>query len=435
MGENEIYVSLDIGSSKIKVIIAEMANNRLNIIGVGDVPAQGIKKGIIIDIDKAVESIKKAISQAERMVGVEISQVIVGVVANQVSLLETRGIVAVNSDKPEITAEDVWNVMDAAQVVPLSAEREIISLIPDQFVVDGFDGITDPRGMSGIRLEMEGTLVTGSKTILHNTLRCVERAGLEITEIVLQPLAEAAISLTEDDKEFGTTLINIGAGTTTVSVFEQGKLIYTFTLPVGGDNVTKDLSLGLNTSTANAEKVKLEHGYAFYDEASADEVFAIDVIGSDQPQHFTQVEIADMIEARMEEIFILALDGLKQAGFNQLPGGFILTGGASGIPGALELAAKTLGGHVRLAMPDYIGVRDPAYTTSVGLIQYAYNLAEFDERDLSHETEPQDDENVSQTRAVKQAKPKKSENEKVTTKMKKLFLEHFLSKNIRYGKS
>jgi cell division protein FtsA len=421
MGENEIYVSLDIGSSKIKVIIAEMANNRLNIIGVGDVPAQGIKKGIIIDIDKAVESIKKAISQAERMVGVEISQVIVGVVANQVSLLETRGIVAVNSDKPEITAEDVWNVMDAAQVVPLSAEREIISLIPDQFVVDGFDGITDPRGMSGIRLEMEGTLVTGSKTILHNTLRCVERAGLEITEIVLQPLAEAAISLTEDDKEFGTTLINIGAGTTTVSVFEQGKLIYTFTLPVGGDNVTKDLSLGLNTSTANAEKVKLEHGYAFYDEASADEVFAIDVIGSDQPQHFTQVEIADMIEARMEEIFILALDGLKQAGFNQLPGGFILTGGASGIPGALELAAKTLGGHVRLAMPDYIGVRDPAYTTSVGLIQYAYNLAEFDERDLSHETEPQSDENVSQTRAVKQAKPKKSENEKVTTKMKNFF--------------
>lgn len=421
MGENEIYVSLDIGSSKIKVIIAEMANNRLNIIGVGDVPAQGIKKGIIIDIDKAVESIKKAISQAERMVGVEISQVIVGVVANQVSLLETRGIVAVNSDKPEITAEDVWNVMDAAQVVPLSAEREIISLIPDQFVVDGFDGITDPRGMSGIRLEMEGTLVTGSKTILHNTLRCVERAGLEITEIVLQPLAEAAISLTEDDKEFGTTLINIGAGTTTVSVFEQGKLIYTFTLPVGGDNVTKDLSLGLNTSTANAEKVKLEHGYAFYDEASADEVFAIDVIGSDQPQHFTQVEIADMIEARMEEIFILALDGLKQAGFNQLPGGFILTGGASGLPGALELAAKTLGGHVRLAMPDYIGVRDPAYTTSVGLIQYAYNLAAFDERDLSHEAEPQDDENVSQTRAVKQAKPKKSENEKVTTKMKNFF--------------
>ncbi|EMG29060.1 cell division protein FtsA [Listeria fleischmannii subsp. fleischmannii LU2006-1] len=369
------------------------------------------------------------------MVGVEISQVIVGVVANQVSLLETRGIVAVNSDKPEITAEDVWNVMDAAQVVPLSAEREIISLIPNQFVVDGFDGITDPRGMSGIRLEMEGTLVTGSKTILHNTLRCVERAGLEITEIVLQPLAEAAISLTDDDKEFGTTLINIGAGTTTVSVFEQGKLIYTFTLPVGGDNVTKDLSLGLNTSTANAEKVKLEHGYAFYDEASADEIFAIDVIGSDQPQHFTQVEIADMIEARMEEIFLLALDGLKQAGFNQLPGGFILTGGASGIPGALELAAKTLGGHVRLAMPDYIGVRDPAYATSVGLIQYAYNLAEFDERDLSNDLEPQGDESVSQTRTVKQSKPKKSENEKVTTKMKKLFLEHFLSKNIRYGKS
>ncbi len=420
MGESEIYVSLDIGSSKIKVIIAEMANERLNIIGVGDVPAQGIKKGIIIDIDKAVESIKKAISQAERMVGVEISQVIVGIVANQVALLEARGIVAVNSDKPEITVEDVWNVMDAAQVIPLTAEREIISLLPEQFIVDGFDGITDPRGMSGVRLEMEGTLVTGSKTILHNTLRCVERAGLEITEIVLQPLAEASISLSEDDFEFGTTLINVGAGTTTISVFEQGKLVYTFTIPVGGDNVTKDLSLGLNTSTANAEKVKLEHGYAFYDEASADEIFAIDVIGSDQKQHFTQVEIADIIEARMEEIFLLALDGLKQAGFTQLPGGFVLTGGGSGIPGSLELAAKTLGGHVRLAMPDYIGVRDPAYTTAVGLIQYAYNLAEFDGRDLSSDTEEYVEE-TTQARATKQPKRKKTEDEKVTTKMKNFF--------------
>ncbi|WP_088809576.1 MULTISPECIES: cell division protein FtsA [Listeria] len=420
MGESEIYVSLDIGSSKIKVIIAEMANERLNIIGVGDVPAQGIKKGIIIDIDKAVESIKKAISQAERMVGVEISQVIVGIVASQVALLEARGIVAVSSDKPEITVEDVWNVMDAAQVIPLTAEREIISLIPEQFVVDGFDGITDPRGMSGVRLEMEGTLVTGSKTILHNTLRCVERAGLEITEIVLQPLAEAAISLSEDDLEFGTTLINVGAGTTTVSVFEHGKLVYTFVIPVGGDNVTKDLSLGLNTSTTNAEKVKLEHGYAFYDEASADEIFAIDVIGSDQKQHFTQVEIADIIEARMEEIFLLALDGLKQAGFTQLPGGFVLTGGGSGIPGSLELAAKTLGGHVRLAMPDYIGVRDPAYTTAVGLIQYAYNLAEFDGRDLSSDTEEQVEEKT-QARATKQPKRKKTEDEKVTTKMKNFF--------------
>ncbi|WP_163654356.1 cell division protein FtsA [Listeria sp. PSOL-1] len=422
MGDSEIYVSLDIGTSAIKVIIAEMADDQLNIIGVGNVKSQGVKKGIIIDIDKTVDSIKKAIVQAERMVGVEISQVIVGISSSQVTLEPCRGIVAVNSENKEIGDEDIWNVMDAAQVVPLSPEREIISIIPEQFVVDGLDGITDPHGMIGVRLEMEGTLITGSKTILHNTLRCVERAGLEITEIAIEPLAEAAISMTDDDKDFGTALINVGAGTTTISAFQNGKLIYTSTIPVGGDNVTKDLSLGLNTSTTNAEKVKLEHGYAFYDDASPDEVFATDVIGSDQVQHFTQVEIADMIEARMEEIFQLVMQELEQANIRHLPGGFVLTGGAMAIPGAVDVAAKTLGAHVRLAMPDYIGVRDPSYTTAVGLIKYVYQLAEIEGRNLSTGAEATSyDDSEVESRAPKQPKAKKADDEKVTAKVKKFF--------------
>lgn len=420
MDDNEIYVSLDIGTSSVKVIIAEMANERLNIIGVGESPSQGIKKGIIIDIDKTVDSIKKAISQAERMVGVEISQVIVGIVSNQVHLEPCHGIVAISSENNEITDDDVWNVMDAAQVVSLAPDREIISTIPDQFIVDGFSGITDPRRMIGVRLEMEGTLVTGSKTILHNTLRCVERAGLEVTDIVLQPLAEASISLSEDDKEFGTALINVGAGTTTISVFEQGKLTYTNVLSVGGENISKDLSLGLNTSTANAEQVKVEHGYAFYDDASADEVVGVDVIGSNQKQHFTQLEVADIIEARMEEIFQLVINDLASVGKSNLPGGYVITGGGVAVPGSIDLAGKVFASHVRLASPDYIGVREPRFTTAVGLIQSAYEQALVEGRDVSSKPQELTQTEQANTSAPK-PKPKKSDNEKVSTKVKNFF--------------
>lgn len=420
MDDNEIYVSLDIGTSSVKVIIAEMANERLNIIGVGESPSQGIKKGIIIDIDKTVDSIKKAITQAERMVGVEISQVIVGIVSNQVHLEPCHGIVAISSENNEITDDDVWNVMDAAQVVSLAPDREIISTIPDQFIVDGFSGITDPRRMIGVRLEMEGTLVTGSKTILHNTLRCVERAGLEVTDIVLQPLAEASISLSEDDKEFGTALINVGAGTTTISVFEQGKLTYTNVLSVGGENISKDLSLGLNTSTANAEQVKVEHGYAFYDDASADEVVGVDVIGSNQKQHFTQLEVADIIEARMEEIFQLVINDLASVGKSNLPGGYVITGGGVAVPGSIDLAGKVFASHVRLASPDYIGVREPRFTTAVGLIQSAYEQALVEGRDVSSKPQELTETEQANTSAPK-PKPKKSDNEKVSTKVKNFF--------------
>ena len=241
MNSNDIYVSLDIGTSGVKVIIGEMVNDSLNIIGVGNVKSEGLRKGSIVDIDETVHSIKRAVEQAERMIGMKINQVIVGVTGNHVSLLPCHGVVAVSSDNREITNEDVARVIDAAQVVSIPPEREIIDVIPKQFIVDGLDEINDPRGMIGVRLEMEGTIITGSKTILHNTLRCVERAGLEILDIGLQPLAAGAFALSKDEKNMGVAMIDIGGGSTTVAVFENGHLRGTSVIPVGGDHITKDL--------------------------------------------------------------------------------------------------------------------------------------------------------------------------------------------------
>lgn len=379
---SDILVSLDIGTSSIKVIIGEMVNGSLNIIGVGNAKSEGLRKGSIVDIDKTVHSIKKAIEQAERMIGMEIRRVIVGVTGNHVSIQPCHGVVAVSSENREISDVDIARVIDAAQVVSLPPEREIIDCIPKQFIVDGLDEINDPRGMIGVRLEMEGMLLTGSKTILHNTLRCVERAGLEIQDIVLQPLAAGSYALSKDEKNLGVALIDIGGGSTTISVFEQGDIVATSMLPVGGDHVTKDLSVGLRISMEDAEKIKIKHGYAFYDQASEDEIIRVPVIGSNQLQEVSQLEIADIMEARIEEIFELTINEIRQMGIYDLPGGYVLTGGVANTQGILELAQAVFQNRVRLAAPDYLGVREPQYTTAVGLIKFAHKNAKIQGRIL-----------------------------------------------------
>ena len=294
-----------------------------------------------------------------------------------------HGVVAVSSGNREISDEDIARVMDAAQVVSIPPEREIINVIPQQFVVDGLDEITDPRGMIGVRLEMQGTIITGSKTILHNTLRCVERAGLEIVDIVLHPLAAASAALSKDEQSLGTALIDIGGGSTTLAVFDQGHLKETCVIPIGGEHITKDLSIGLRTATEDAEKIKIKYGHAFYDYASEDEVFSVPIIGSDQHQQFNQLELSDIIEARMEEIFELVQQELKKMGVSDLPGGFVLTGGVANMPGVMELAQVIFQNRVRVAIPDYIGVREPQYTTAIGLIRYAYKNARLQGRSVS----------------------------------------------------
>lgn len=422
MNSNEIYVSLDIGTSSVKVIIGEMVNDALNIIGVGNVPSEGLRKGSIVDIDETVHSIKRAIEQAERMIGMDIRQVIVGITGNHIMLQSSHGVVAVSSENREITDDDIARVIEAAQVVSIPPEREIIDIIPKQFIVDGLDEIHDPRGMIGVRLEMEGTIITGSKTILHNILRCVEKAGLEILDITLQPLAAGAYALSKDEKNLGVTLIDIGGGSTTIALFDQGELVSTTVLPVGGEHITKDISIGLRTSSEEAEKIKLKFGHAFYDHASEDVTFNVSIIGSDQQQQFNQLEISDIIEARMEEIFDLIIAELNRIGVQDVPGGFVLTGGVANTPGILEIAQIVLQNRVRIASPDYLGVREPQYTTAVGLIKFAYKNAKIQGRQMSDASVNKE---VKEKRPVKQAqaKPKveKQPEEKVTTKMRKFF--------------
>ena len=422
MNNNEIYVSLDIGTSSVKVIIGEMVNDSLNIIGVGNVPSEGLRKGSIVDIDETVHSIRRAIEQAERMIGMDIRQVIVGITGNHIMLQPSHGVVAVSSENREISDEDIARVIDAAQVVSVPPEREIIDVIPKQFIVDGLDEINDPRGMIGVRLEMEGTIITGSKTILHNVLRCVEKAGLEILDITLQPLAAGSFALSKDEKDLGVALIDIGGGSTTIAFFEHGGLKYTTVLPIGGDHITKDISIGLRTSSEDAENIKMKYGHAFYDLASEDEVFSVSIIGSDQQQQFNQLEISDIIEARMEEIFELILVELHHLGVKDLPGGFVLTGGVANTIGILELAQDVFQSRVRIAIPDYIGVREPQYTTAVGLIKFAYKNAKIQGRQMSSQTANHE---VKEKRPVKQTqvktKQEKQPEEKVTSKMKKFF--------------
>jgi cell division protein FtsA len=428
MNSNEIYVSLDIGTSSVKVIIGEMVNDlgkdSLNIIGVGNVKSEGLRKGSIVDMDDTVHSIKRAVEQAERMIGMEISDVVVGISGNNVMLQQCHGIVAVSSQNREITNEDVIRVIEASHAGSIPPERENIGVIRKQFILDGKDEINDPRGMIGVRLEMEGTLVTGSKSILINTLRCVERAGLEILDIVLQPLAAGDYALSRDEKNLGVALIDLGGGSTTIAVFEEGFITQTCVIPVGGDYITKDLSVGLRTSTEDAEKIKVAHGHAFYDHASEDEVFSVPIIGSDQHQQFNQLEISDIIEARMEEIFELVLHEMKRLGLSDLPGGYVLTGGIANMEGVLELAQDILQNRVRIAVPDYIGVREPQYTTAVGLIKYAYKNTRLPGGSIGSSTISEPIEKRVPKQQQAKAKVDKHPEEKMSSKVKK-FLGYF----------
>jgi cell division protein FtsA len=425
MNSNEIYVSLDIGTSNIKVIIGEMVNDSLNIIGVGNAGSDGIKKGSIVDIDETVRSIKKAVEQAERMVGLKINSVIVGITGNHIQLQKCHGVVAVSSEDREIGNEDVARVIDAAQVVSIPPEREIIDVIPRQFIVDGLEDISDPRGMIGVRLEMEGTIITGSKTILHNLLRCVEKAGLQIADICLQPLAAGEVALSKDEKNLGVALVNIGGGSTTISFFQHGTLQVTAVIPVGGDHITKDISIGLRTTTEEAERVKIKHGHAFIEMASEEESFTVSRIGSSSEEEFNQFELAHIIEARTAEMLELVEGELKKLGFHDIPGGYVLTGGVVAMPGVLELAQEVTQHNVRIAIPDYIGVREPQYTTGVGLIQFTYRNVKVQGKEVAPSIQEAAPEPQFQKKKVestkKQTKQETNDNPGVVKKVKEWF--------------
>ncbi len=370
MSSNDVVVSLDIGTSKVRAIIGEINNGTINIIGVGSAESEGIRKGSIVDIDQTVQSIRNAIDHAERMVGITISEVFVGIMGNHIGLMSSHGVVAVSNEDREITQEDIDRVLHAAKVVALPPEREIIGIVPKQYIVDGLEGIHDPRGMIGVRLEVDATIITGAKTAIHNLLRCVEKAGLKVAGLIFMSLASGNLALSKDEKLVGSVLVDIGAGTTTVSVFEQGGIIATSTIPIGGDYITNDISIGLRTQTENAEKIKLKYGCALIDDAAADQVFKVTRMGSNVEKEFSQVDLANIIEPRVQEIFELVQAEVERMGYKEVAGGYILTGGTVSMPGVLTVAQAELAASVRVAVPDFIGVRDPSYMNGAGVIQY-----------------------------------------------------------------
>ena len=372
MNSSELYVSLDIGSSSIKVVIGEINNQIIHIIGVGNAKSTGIRKGAIVDIDATVQSIKKAVQEAERMAGMEIREVVLGIPASQASIHHVKGVVAVQSEDKEVTGKDLERVLDSAKVMSIPPEREYLNIIPVQYVLDGVEEISDPRGMIGTRLEVDANMITTSKTILHNLLRCVERAGLQIREIYLQPLAAGQFALSEDERNHGTAYIDIGGGATTIAVFRDGHLTHTSTIPVGGDHMTKDLSIVLKTPTEHAEEIKRHYGHAFYDDASEDELFEVPVIGADMREQYSQKYISEIIGVRLEELFEMIMEELYRIGVRDLPGGIVLSGGVSKLEGLAQLARHVLQTRVRIYTPDYIGVREPQFSTAIGLIQYIY---------------------------------------------------------------
>ncbi|MFS0727613.1 cell division protein FtsA [Paenibacillus sp. 1P07SE] len=370
MSSSDIIVSLDIGTSKVRAIIGEITNGAINIIGVGSADSEGIRKGAIVDIDQTVQSIRNAVDHAERMVGIQITDVYVGIQGNHIGLQTNHGVVAVSNEDREIGEDDIERVLQAAKVVALPPEREIIGLVPKQFLVDGLDGISDPRGMIGVRLEVEATVITGAKTAIHNLMRCVEKAELHISGVILMSLASGQMALTKDEKMMGTVLIDVGAGSCTLAIFEQGSLVATSTLPIGGEYVTNDISYGLRTQTEQAEKIKLKYGCSLIDSAADDQRFKVMRMGSNVEKEFTQVDLANIIEPRMQEIFHLVRQEVRRLGFGDKVGGYVLTGGSVSMAGVLPLAQSELESSVRIAVPDYIGVRDPAFTSGVGMIQY-----------------------------------------------------------------
>lgn len=374
MRNQEIFVSLDIGTTSIKVVVAEYINGNVNIIGVGNEKSRGLSRGVIVDIDETVYSIQQAISQAERKAGVKINEVVVGIPSNKLAIESCHGMIAVASENREITSKDVDNVISAAKVRSVPPEREVISIIPEEFIVDGFTGIRDPRGMIGVRLELYASLLTGPRTIIHNIKRCVEKAGLKINELVLQPQAIATVALSQDEREFGTVIIDMGGGQTSASIMYDDQLKYSFVDQEGGDFVSKDISVILNTSLDSAERIKREYGYAVSSQTSSEEYFPVETVGQKEPVRVDEKYLSEIIEARLVQIFETIHEDLTAVDALDLPGGFVLTGGAASLPGVLELAQQYFGEQVRIYIPTQMGMRNPIYTTSMGMIEYVAGL-------------------------------------------------------------
>ena len=375
MARDGFFTGLDIGTNSIKVLVAELRNGELNVIGVSNAKSKGVKDGIIVDIEAAASAIKSAISQAEEKAGISIKSVNVGLPGNLLQVEPTQGMIPVTSDTKEITDQDVENVVKSALTKSMTPDREVITFIPEEFIVDGFQGIRDPRGMMGVRLEMRGLLYTGPRTILHNLRKTVERAGVQVENIIISPLALVRSVLNEGEREFGATVIDMGAGQTTVATIRNQELQFTNILQEGGDYVTKDISKVLKTSQKLAEGLKLNYGEA-YPSLASNETFQVEVIGEVEPVEVTESYLAEIISARIKHIFEQIKQELERRHLLDLPGGIVLIGGNAILPGIVELAQEVFGVGVKLYVPNQVGIRNPAFAHVISLSEFAGQLTE-----------------------------------------------------------
>ena len=375
MARDGFFTGLDIGTNSIKVLVAELRNGELNVIGVSNAKSKGVKDGIIVDIEAAATAIKSAISQAEEKAGISIKSVNVGLPGNLLQVEPTQGMIPVTSDTKEITDQDVENVVKSALTKSMTPDREVITFIPEEFIVDGFQGIRDPRGMMGVRLEMRGLLYTGPRTILHNLRKTVERSGVQVENIIISPLALVRSVLNEGEREFGATVIDMGAGQTTVATIRNQELQFTNILQEGGDYVTKDISKVLKTSQKLAEGLKLNYGEA-YPSLASNETFQVEVIGEVEPVEVTESYLAEIISARIKHIFEQIKQELERRHLLDLPGGIVLIGGNAILPGIVELAQEVFGVGVKLYVPNQVGIRNPAFAHVISLSEFAGQLTE-----------------------------------------------------------
>ncbi len=376
--DKKLIVGLDIGTSKVCAVVGEISEERgIEVIGIGIHPSRGLKKGVVVNIESTVQSIQRAVEEAELMAGCQINSVYAGIAGNHIRSLNSHGIVAIR-DK-EVTPNDVDRVIDAARAVAIPADQKIIHILPQEFIIDNQEGIKEPVGMSGVRLESKVHMVTGAVSAAQNIIKCVRRCGLEVDDIILQQLASSYSVLLDDEKELGVCLVDIGGGTTDIAVFTEGAIRHTAVIPIAGDQVTNDIAVALRTPTQNAEEIKIKYACALAQLATAEESIEVPSVGERPPRRLARQTLAEVVEPRYEELLTLVQAELRRSGFEDLiAAGVVLTGGSSKMEGLMELAEEILHMPVRIGAPHGVSgltdvVRNPIYATGVGLLMFGHN--------------------------------------------------------------
>ena len=378
--ERNLIVGLDIGTSKVVALVGEVGlDGSIELLGLGSQPSRGLKKGVVVNIESTVQSIQRAVEEAELMAGCEIHSVFAGIAGSHVRSLNSHGVVGVR-DK-EVSHGDVEHVIDAAKAVAIPADQKILHVLPQEFIVDGQEGIRDPIGMSGVRLEAKVHIVTGADSAAQNIEKCIQRCGLAVDDVVLEQLASSFAVLTEDEKELGVCLVDIGGGTTDLAVFANGAIRHTAVIPIAGDQVTNDIAVSMRTPTQYAEDIKIRYACALSQLANPDESIEVPSVGERPPRRLARQTLAEIVEPRYEELFGLVREELRRSGFEEMiAAGIVLTGGSAKMEGAIELAEEVFHVPVRLGIPQSVRgltdvVRNPIFSTGVGLLLYARDNA------------------------------------------------------------